>query len=524
MIDLRLITRGITLLGNRALLFYPLIVATYPVIFFLAENPREAITAGEVMALLAVVWAGTFLLTLLIKLLVNDNAKATAIAFILLVAFFAYGMVHVFLVDKVDISVANVVVGEHSHLVPVSLALTLAGILLVITYSGPLVRILEITTIIALALVLFNVGRVAQDYWSGSDVDLTLIQSLNATPSSLPDPLPDIYYIVLDSYGRADKLQEYLGFDNSGFVDALKAKGFFVADKSRSNYNYTSWSLSSTLNMRYLDGRDEDFEQLLQENAVVQFLKDLGYQYVHFGSGWSLTKNNRHADVKFLGDNDSLPIIVNEFSSHLMDRTILSPIADALGVDLVPHFTSIQVERFQYNLRHLRDVPAMSSPTFAFNHNIPPHSPFVFDRRGSLKAQGKEEFPDDDLHYSAAAYLEQVLYVNESIQSVVDDILMQSAVEPIIIVQGDHGPQRLGRYIVDSNYPTDLRIDEHTAILNAYYLPEYCQSGLYSTITPMNTFRLIFDDCFGTEFGPLADESYLSPDEPLPIDFSLLQR
>ena len=508
---------------HKAILFYPLVVAIYPVIFFLAENPREAITAGEVVAVLAVVLAATMLATLLIRLLVKDNAKTTAIVFILLVLFFSYGLVHVFLVEKVDVSIAGVVIGEHSHFVPISLVIALIGIILVLIYRGNLVPLLNLATVIALVLILFNVGRVARDNWGNSDPNPAILQSESATPRSLPEPLPDIYYIVLDSYGRADTLEKYLGFDNSDFVDALTQMGFFVAAESRSNYNFTSWSLSSTMNMRYLSGRNENFEHLMQENAVVHFLKDVGYEYIHFASGWSLTKNSRHADVKFLGDSN-LPILVNEFSSHLFDRTIISPIADALGVELVPQYSSIQVDRFQYNMRNLREIPARPGATFTFNHNIPPHTPFVFDRGGSLRQQGKPEFPEDDIQGSAEAHVEQVMYVNTSVESAVEEILERSSVQPIIIIQGDHGPQRLGRYPLDSTYPTDARVNDLTAILNAYYLPEYCRSGLYPTITPVNTFRLVFDDCLGTHFGLLADKSYWDPDDPLPIDFSSMQR
>jgi len=42
-------------------------------------------------------------------------------------------------------------------------------------------------------------------------------------------PRPDIYYIVLDGYGRSDRLEEYFGYDNSAFTAALAERGFHVA-------------------------------------------------------------------------------------------------------------------------------------------------------------------------------------------------------------------------------------------------------------------------------------------------------
>jgi hypothetical protein len=47
---------------------------------------------------------------------------------------------------------------------------------------------------------------------------------------------PDIYYVILDGYARADILDELYGYDNSRFLDYLERHGFFVAETSHSNY------------------------------------------------------------------------------------------------------------------------------------------------------------------------------------------------------------------------------------------------------------------------------------------------
>ena len=66
--------------------------------------------------------------------------------------------------------------------------------------------------------------------------------------------LPDVYFIVLDGYARADVLQNDLNLDNSPFLDALRKRQFYVADCSMSNYAQTEQSFASSLNMMYLDG------------------------------------------------------------------------------------------------------------------------------------------------------------------------------------------------------------------------------------------------------------------------------
>ena len=50
-----------------------------------------------------------------------------------------------------------------------------------------------------------------------------------------PADAPDIYYLVLDGYGRADFLQEEFDFDNSDLVSFLEERGFVIAQKSRAS-------------------------------------------------------------------------------------------------------------------------------------------------------------------------------------------------------------------------------------------------------------------------------------------------
>ena len=65
---------------------------------------------------------------------------------------------------------------------------------------------------------------------------------------------PDIVHIVLDGYSRADVLARYYGFDNSGFLDGLKAMGFAVADGATSPYSQTLQTMTSIFTASDLDG------------------------------------------------------------------------------------------------------------------------------------------------------------------------------------------------------------------------------------------------------------------------------
>jgi hypothetical protein len=64
-------------------------------------------------------------------------------------------------------------------------------------------------------------------------------------------------------------------------------------------------------------------------------------------------------------------------------------------------------------------------------------------------------------------------------------------------MQGDHGPW------LQPN-------PQHFFIMNAYHLPDH-NDQLYSTISPVNSFRVVFNEYFGGEYELLEDMSYYSP-------------
>ena len=90
---------------------------------------------------------------------------------------------------------------------------------------------------------------------------------------------------------RDDVMKEFWGFDNSAFVKSLESRGFYVAPKSRSNYQQTVFSLASSLNMDYLPidlEIDTTYQinnfpliEAIAENRVVNFVKSIGYLYIN---------------------------------------------------------------------------------------------------------------------------------------------------------------------------------------------------------------------------------------------------
>ncbi|MCE7861727.1 MAG: hypothetical protein DYG86_18320, partial [Chloroflexi bacterium CFX2] len=114
-------------------------------------------------------------------------------------------------------------------------------------------------------------------------------------------------------------------------------------------------------------------------------------------------------------------------------------------------------------------------------------------------------FPGSQKNY-IRGYAEQTQFINQLTLQAVDAILQNSARPPIIIIQGDHGP---GGY-------TNLNIEEESchrergSILNAYYFPNQDYASLSPDVTPVNTFRIIFNQYFGTELPLLENHVYFS--------------
>jgi len=74
---------------------------------------------------------------------------------------------------------------------------------------------------------------------------------------------------------------------------------------------------------------------------------------------------------------------------------------------------------------------------------------------------------------------------------ILEILIEESDVPPIIVLQADTGTGSGSEF----------------KILNAYYLPDDGYESLFSTISPVNTFRLIFDTYFGSSLGLLPDYS-----------------
>jgi hypothetical protein len=99
---------------------------------------------------------------------------------------------------------------------------------------------------------------------------------------------PDIYYIILDSYTSSESLNEFWNYDNSGFQDSLKKEGFYIANKSKSDYASTYFCMASYLNSSLLNSDSVTISSnqiligLIRNNKIIDFFNRQGYSIYNY--------------------------------------------------------------------------------------------------------------------------------------------------------------------------------------------------------------------------------------------------
>jgi len=376
----------------------------------------------------------------------------------------------------------------------------------------PLTRAANVLAAAVALVPLLNIGTrvVASPRVAGASVEYEAV-----APSH--DILPDIYYIVLDGYARSDVLRDIYGYDNEPFLAALRELGFYVADESRSNYTQTALSLAATLNMTYLDdlaatmGPDTDdrgpLGEMIRRSAVREYLEGLGYITVAYSSGYDLTEiRDAHRYIIPPTRGVTLPETLLLWFSVVRG---VEPLYDALGQGPTELAYAEHRDRIRGVLELLPQTARMPGPVFVLAHVVCPHPPFVFDAEGNPLTPAHEFSWGDGTHYPGsredylAGYPAQVAYLNSVVPGMVREIVESSDRPVVVVLQADHGPG----LTLDWASADVSAVGERVAILNALRVP--CgEVGLYPGISPLNTFRAVFNACFGAGLPLLEDRSY----------------
>lgn len=330
---------------------------------------------------------------------------------------------------------------------------------------------------------------------------------------------PDIYYIIVDRYANDSTLKTVYRFDNREFLDFLAQKKFYVASQSRANYLTTLQSLASSLNFQYINylakHADPDssyripINHLLEDFRLRRVLKNRSYRHFHLGSWWEPTRTNRLADqnIRF----KALP----EMFYVLYGRTMAYPLTSRLGIlDLRRDNWKNTQRQFQ----QLSEISRLDGPKFVFAHFVLPHPPYVFDRDGNFL-----EAEEAATRGNEKNYVKQLIFTNHMLKTVINHLLSDPKRQPVIVLQSDEGPWPSSYEKNSSTFQweqaTDAELRQKMGILNSYYFPGVETNGLYDSISPVNSFRLVLNLYFGASLSLLPDESFVFPDYRRPYVF-----
>lgn len=476
---------------------YPFLIGVYPVLALGAHNIVQ-INISEIWRPLAFSLLVTGLVLGLGYLLLRDWHRAAMVAAVLLLVFFTYGQVYA---EVKGIVLAGIFPFRHRVLVVLWGILLIAGVIGAWRWLKNPMGWTPWLNLVSALLLVYPVVTIASTLASQELASLKSnrpVAAAAAESATVPGS-PDIYYIILDAYGRHDLLKDKLGYDNGDFINGLKARGFYVAECSQSNYAQTLLSLGSSLNMDYIDPKmpiSALFEgPYVKHGAVRTFLESQGYKTAAFPTGFPYTE---WTDANTYYKAQLVSTSVTEFETLLAQTTLLRASMDMIEASRIDAAFKVGQNRRMRAinaLSGLKNFGHRSGRLFVFAHIVLPHPPYVFGANGEAVVYGKTSTA-----VQRQAYDDQARFVSNQMLEVVDTILATSDKPPIIIVQGDHGP------------PVDLVSHaERMRNLSAYYLPGVDASKvLYPSITPVNSFRVILNQYFGEDLPLIEDRSYFT--------------
>jgi len=313
---------------------------------------------------------------------------------------------------------------------------------------------------------------------------------------------PDIYYIIFDAYTSSKQLKNEYGYSNQAIEDYLLNKEFYIAKDSKSNYNYTAFSVGSTFNMNYITNvdtikktTDREYLQALKlvyKNNLVTFLQNQDYKILNhslFDIGSSPT-TIKHVDfwgIRELFDQYNLFFKLYADAGYHLPSRIKYLFSNKYFVNSPELRKDLSDTVFRHLLQSIK--MKVNHPKFVYAHFLDPHPPYFFDSTGKMLPKTSD---------AAEGYIHQVAYSNRLIKQIVDSILAIPERPAIIILQGDHGITFKEPFYPPNKFPN----------LNALFFSNKDYRLLTDSITNVNTFRIVLNTFFEQNLTLLPDNCY----------------
>lgn len=445
-------------------------------------------------------------LTIPIKILLKNKKKTAFIISIIAILFFSYGHFYEIIENDID----NF---QHKFLLVIFFIIFAVGVYYFVRTKRKLDNATKITNGVSIVIILFSIMNLGMYFVDDtSEFDINQVENQNISKNILNETtVPDIYYIILDAYAGQDSLEKHFDFDNSEFYEFLSENNFYVVKHAHSNYEETYKSLSSSLNMGYVNEIDNYNLQkridlgyeMIENNQVMSNAKAKGYKIINFFSGWGPTRNMPLADLNVC--NEYRGTLDSELFSMVLNKSILDPF-------FVKLFENDRKELVNCHFEKIKDINKISEkPIFVFAHITIPHGPYIYGPNGEHISP--ESIQLGDKLENKEKYIGQLKYTNTLTKDAINTILKaEKYIEnpPIIIIQGDHSSGEIRFENMQKEGLQDI-----FSILLAIHAPSLENDIFYDNLTPVNTFRLIFNNYFGDDYSILEEKQYKTqPESP----------
>ena len=510
---------------------YPWFVAIIPIIHLYSNNLGLVIDQ-DIFLSLVLALLGTTIAFLLINHLLGNRHRTALILGICSIAFSLSGHVYVLVFMPKSLGIWTLMI--LSALIFIILLIQRIRSNSVFRQMTPVLNLvtlcflaLQVITLLVRLEEIAQYVKVSEAYISKYRVQ-SVVEKIDDSPER-----PDIYFIISDGYPSDAWLAQAMNYDNSDFTNALRERGFVIANQAQSNYGVTYLSLASQLNMRYYGHNQSSFSDLdylrleIANSLVARQLLQLGYTYIQFLSGFwmpspladinrdftsrgavdvivseqdvteAVYRGDTHGNFYYAGiDRSYKEPFIPLYADTTLLRLAWSQLEKSFKVkdgDPLPKWSP---ERVLAAADEVANIASMPEATFSFVHFIKPHLPTVFDEYGNSLERNYSPSHEE--------FFAEFRFVNSRFLQMIDEILENSQNPPIIIFQADHG----------GTYASDLANDGPATFFDvyaAYHLPDTYSLDLPETYTLVNTFPLILNAAFGTTYEMRENRLFVLP-------------
>jgi hypothetical protein len=459
---------------------------------------QEAMTAWEAVGLLGKYIAITAVLFGCCYLLFNTVQKAALYAFSLLFFYLFFGALH----DGLKGLSPGSFLSKYWFVLLLAAAFFAALFIFLRKTKNNFHRLITYFNLLLVLLLVFEIAGLLRPPDNSNKTMFVASASVCDTCQK-----PDIYLIIADAYADSVSLQQLFQFNNTAFQTALRRRGFHLVNNSRSNYNFTPFSMASLLQMNYLRGIEGRNQSLADKNKcynwinkapLFDFLKQHGYE-IRNNSMFNV------ADIPTPAPQNYIRI----GADMIENQTLLSRLNRDLRFHLVTTLRlQGQIEQFTYFMHYcnqlllsrlLADVKdSASRPRFIYTHLTMPHYPYYYQANGRPnppeKLREENQGPED--------YIEYLQWTNGLLLETIDRILTAAKEPPVILLMSDHGFREFtGDFEKNAPY--------YFMNLNAVLLPNGNYQKFYDGMSSVNQFRVLLNTTFGQQLPLLKDSSIL---------------